>query len=114
MFIKAVISMIGLFVFFVSPAWCMDKDKVQQQHRQQEMLQDRERVQEHAEERSRLQQEQRIFGWQIMTPVERQVHRQNMLRLKTHKEREAYRKEHHERMLKRAEEMGVKLQEMPE
>lgn len=54
------------------------------------------------------------YGWQLMTEQERVEHRETMRSLKTHEEREAYRKAHHEKMQERAEERGVDLPEDPQ
>ena len=101
-----------LLVLFSSEVWSVDKERVHDTERQQEMLQ--ERLHDKEEDRRALQERERIFGWQLMSPAERMAYRQKMRTLKTHKEREAYRKEHHERMNKRAKEMGVKIEELPE
>jgi len=50
-----------------------------------------------------------IYGSQLMTEQERMEYREKMLRLKTAREREAYRLEHHKKMQIRAREKGVKL-----
>jgi len=76
------------------------------------MMQDKEQSCEREEELNQLRSEERGYGWQLMSPAERQTHRRKMRSLKTRKKRQAFRKKHHERMQKRAEEMGIELQEM--
>jgi len=66
---------------------------------QQDRLRDRDRDQ--------------VYGWQLMTPAERSAYRQKMRNLKTSREREALRKQHHEEMQKRAQERGMTLPDMP-
>ncbi len=58
--------------------------------------------------------QEEVYGWQLMTEQERVEHRETMRSLKTQEEREAYRKAHHEKMQKRAEERGVTLPENPQ
>ena len=111
---KFLTSMLGLLLIATPGTGSAEKDPSPESKRQHEIRQDRERFSERYEEHNRLQEEERIFGWQLMSPAERQAHRQKMLSLRTSKERQAYRKQHHERMKKRAEEMGVELQEMRE
>ncbi|MDT8375180.1 MAG: hypothetical protein RQ867_00420 [Mariprofundaceae bacterium] len=52
------------------------------------------------------------YGRELMTEQERAEHRQKMRSLEG-EEREAYRKEQHERMEKRAEERGTKIPDEP-
>lgn len=59
------------------------------------------------------QEQEQMFGSQLMTPEERIEHRDKMRSLKTQEEREAFRLEHHEKMLERAKERGVTLPETP-
>lgn len=53
------------------------------------------------------------FGKDIMTPEEREAHRAKMRSFDTEDEREAYRKQHHQRMQERAAERGVALPDEP-
>ncbi|HSP01468.1 MAG TPA: hypothetical protein VLN90_08415, partial [Thioalkalivibrio sp.] len=57
-------------------------------------------------------QEDEVFGRQLMTQQEIQEHQRQMRNLQGG-EREAYRQEHHERMLERAREHGVDLPDEP-
>lgn len=111
MSIKRVMCILGLLFVAGPNAWSGEKDRNQTSERQHEMLQERGRSSERYENQNRLHERERIYGWQLMSPAERLAHRQHMQSLKTLKERQAYRKQHHERMKKRAEEMGVELQE---
>ncbi len=54
-----------------------------------------------------------IYGWQLMTPEERNEYRQRMSTAKTAQEREQIRAEHHAEMQKRAEASGVTLPDAP-
>ncbi len=66
-----------------------------------------------AQERAQTRQQERVYGWQLMTPEERAEHRTKMRSLKTPEEREAFRREHHEKMKERAKEKGVVLPDEP-
>ncbi len=50
-----------------------------------------------------------IYGWQLMTPQERQAYQEKMKALKTEEERKAFLRQHREAMHKRAEARGVTL-----
>lgn len=54
-----------------------------------------------------------MYGWQLMTPQEREQHRIKMQSMETKEERKAYRYEHHEKMEKRAKEQGATLPDEP-
>ncbi len=54
-----------------------------------------------------------IFGQELMTNEELAQHREDIMKLKTNKEREAYRQKHHALMKKRAEERGVTIADVP-
>ena len=56
---------------------------------------------------------ERVYGWELMTDEEFSEHREKMRSLETREERQAYRKEHHEKMLERAKEKGVELPDCP-
>lgn len=62
---------------------------------------------------AQVQEQQRIFGSQLMTAEERNEYRAKMRAAKTLEEREQIRREHHDRMLARAREMGVSLPDEP-
>lgn len=54
-----------------------------------------------------------VFGWQLMTASERAEFHERMRSLNTWQERQAFREEHHQRMLERARERGVSLPDEP-
>ncbi|HET6804995.1 MAG TPA: hypothetical protein VFH59_06060 [Frateuria sp.] len=54
-----------------------------------------------------------MYGWQLMTPAERTTYREKMRTLKTRREREALRTQHHQEMQQRARDRGVQLPDMP-
>jgi len=54
-----------------------------------------------------------VYGWQLMTPAERDQYRQQMRQMHTRQERERFRAEHHRQMQERARERGITLPEEP-
>ena len=54
-----------------------------------------------------------IYGYQMMTPQERNEYRQRMRAAKTQQERERIRAEHHEQMKQRAQARGITLPDGP-
>ena len=54
-----------------------------------------------------------IYGSQLMTPAERTEYQSKMRALKTDKERDAFRLDHHDKMKVRAAEKGVTLPNSP-
>lgn len=54
-----------------------------------------------------------IYGSQLMTPAERTEYQTKMRALKTDKERDAFRLDHHDKMKVRAAEKGVTLPNTP-
>ena len=54
-----------------------------------------------------------IYGSQLMTPAERTEYQTKMRALKTDKERDAFRLDHHDKMKVRAAEKGVTLPKSP-
>lgn len=56
---------------------------------------------------------EKVFGHQLMTAEELQEHRQTLRGMESEAARDAYRKEHHERMRERAREQGVELPDKP-
>jgi len=100
MFLTALGCAIGFFA-----AICVAEDRGQ--------VQDRERQQVQTSDQERLQ-DQDMYGWQLMTPQEREEHRKKMRSLKTYEERETYRLEHHMEMQERAREQGIILPGMPQ
>lgn len=86
-------------------------DQIQDQTRDQLKDQTQDQLQDQTRDRTRLQDQ--IYGSQLMTAQEREQYRAQMLNLKSEKEREAYRLEHHKRMQQRAKERGVTLPDEP-
>jgi hypothetical protein len=72
--------------------------------------QDRDRTQDQTRDQIR---DRDIYGSQLMTQQERNEYRQRMQQAKTAEARERIRAEHHERMVARAKERGVKLPDQP-
>ena len=69
-----------------------------------------------AQNQSRAQEQMRdrdIYGYQMMTPQERNEYRNRMRTATTAEERERIRAEHHAQMVERAKARGLKLPEEP-
>ena len=60
------------------------------------------------------QAQAQIYGSQLMTDAERAEYHSKMRTLKTNKERDAFRLDHHENMKARAAEKGVTLPDKPQ
>ena len=56
---------------------------------------------------------QNVYGWQLMTPGERESYMAQMRNAKTQQERDQIRNAHHYEMQQRAKEQGVSLPDMP-
>ncbi|MBX3686679.1 MAG: hypothetical protein KF909_11125 [Rhodocyclaceae bacterium] len=85
---------------FLSPvAWA--DEKAQSAERETSRNEQREEVRE------------QVYGYQLMTPAERDAYRERMRAARTVEEREQLRLEHHARMQARAKEQGVDLPDMP-
>lgn len=54
-----------------------------------------------------------VYGWQLMTPAEREQYRQRMRQMSSPEARERFRAEHHRQMQERARERGVTLPDEP-
>ena len=67
-----------------------------------------------AQAQDQVQAQVQIYGSQLMTTAERTQYQSKMRTLKTDKERDAFRLDHHETMKVRAAEKGVTLPEMPQ
>ncbi len=76
----------------------------------QDPAQTREQTQSREQERI---QDRDIYGWQLMTPQERDEYRARMRAAKSLEEREQIRNEHHKRMQERAKERGMRLLDEP-
>ena len=70
-------------------------------------------AQEQARSKDTLQQQEDVYGWQMMSEQERHEHQQQMREMKTEPEREAFRKQHHEKMQERARQQGLTLPDSP-
>jgi hypothetical protein len=60
-----------------------------------------------------VQTQVQIYGSQLMTPAERTEYQSKMRALKTDKERDAFRLDHHDKMKVRAAKKGVSLPNSP-
>lgn len=71
--------------------------------------------QEQTKQKSQTQTkaQERIYGSQLMTEKEQNEYRERIRNAKTEQEREKIRAEHHEQMVERAKERGVKLPDEP-
>lgn len=58
--------------------------------------------------------EDQVYGWQLMSEQERLEHRTKIQNMKTEKERNQYRLEHHKKMEQRAKEQGKTMPDMPQ
>ena len=67
-----------------------------------------------AQAQDQVQAQVQIYGSQLMTTAEGTQYQSKMRTLKTDKERDAFRLDHHETMKVRAAEKGVTLPEMPQ
>jgi uncharacterized protein HemX len=67
-----------------------------------------------AQAQDQVQAQVQIYGSQLMTSAERTEYQSKMRTLKTDKERDAFRLDHHETMKVRAAEKGVTLPETPQ
>ena len=70
-------------------------------------------VQRDTMRQNRVTNRSQVYGWQLMTPTERDAYRTQMRSMKTSQERETLRLQHHEQMQKRAAERGVTLPDVP-
>ena len=66
-----------------------------------------------AQDQAQTQTQVQIYGSQLMTAAERTEYQSKMRALKTDKERDAFRLDHHEKMTVRAAEKGVTLPNSP-
>jgi hypothetical protein len=64
-------------------------------------------------QQTQIQDRERVYGSELMTPQERNEYRNHMRALKTEREREAFRQEHHNLMQERARAQGKTLPDMP-
>lgn len=66
-----------------------------------------------AQDQVQVQAQVQIYGSQLMTAVERSEYQSKMRSMKTDKERDSFRLDHHEKMKVRATEKGVTLPNEP-
>jgi len=66
-----------------------------------------------AQDQAQTQTQVQIYGSQLMTPAERTEYQSKMRALKTDKERDAFRLDHHDKMTVRAAEKGITLPNSP-
>ena len=89
---KIIVTMLaGAVVISANPLWAATQDQTKQKIQTQ------------------TKEQERIFGSQLMTEKERNEYRERMRNTKTEQERDKIRAEHHDRMLVRAKEQGVKI-----
>ncbi len=79
----------------------------------QDQLQTRDQTPDRDRDQLQTQDRDQIYGSQLMTPGERAQYHTRMRNLKTERERERYRLEHHRQMQERARERGVTLSDQP-
>ena len=93
---KIVMAMLaGALAVSTNPLWAAAQDRT------------RDKIQ------AQTKDQERIYGSELMTEKERNEYRQRMRSAKTEQEREKIRTEHHNRMLARAKERGVKIPDEP-
>lgn len=59
-----------------------------------------------------MQDGNKVYGWQLMSPAERQEYQKKMRSFKSKEERQEFLEDHREKMQERADEMGVTLPKM--
>lgn len=78
------------------------------------LAQDQTRTQTTTQEQMQEQmRDQQMYGYQLMTPEERDAYRERMRNAATAEEQERIRAEHHEQMTQRAQQRGVTLPDEP-
>ena len=92
-------AILALAALSMTTAWA--DEKAQSMERETNRVEQREEVRE------------QVYGYQLMTPAERDAYRQRMRAARTVEEREQIRQEHHAAMQVRAREQGVSLPDMP-
>lgn len=92
------------FCLAAAPYTVLAADQVRDQDQTRDQLQSQDRLKE---------QDKTIYGSELMTEQERNLHREQMRNAKTEQERKQIQNEHHQLMQKRAKERGVTLPETP-
>jgi len=110
----ALAATVSLLAAGLSPI-ALAQDQTRYQTRDQLKDQTGDKTQDKTQDRTRDQDrlQDPIYGSQLMTQQERTEYQNRMRALKTEKEREAYRLEHHQKMQERARIKGVTLPETP-
>jgi len=67
----------------------------------------------HDAQKTQTQAQERVYGYELMTPQERNEYQARMRATRTEQEREAFRLEHHMKMQERAKAQGKTLPDMP-
>jgi len=62
---------------------------------------------------TQTQQQERAYGWELISPEERSAYQTNMRNMKTEHERQRLREEHHKKMQEGAKALGKTLPEEP-
>ncbi len=86
-------------------------DKDQDRDRTQDQTKDK--TQDKTRDKLQTRTNDRIYGYNLMTEEERLEYRNRVRTLKTAKEREQFRLEHHKKMQERAKEKGITLPDEP-
>lgn len=73
----------------------------------------KERVQTQTTQQTQTQAQERVYGYELMTPGERSEYQNRMRAATTQQEREKIRLEHHRNMQERAKAQGKTLPDMP-
>ena len=74
---------------------------------------DQTQKQDQSKQTVQTQNQKMIYGYDLMSPKERNEHREKMMSMRTEQERTAYREEHHKLMQQRAREKGVEIPDAP-
>jgi hypothetical protein len=78
-----------------------------------DMMRDRDMDRDRDQAGGRMDDGSTMYGWQLMTPAERDAYRAKMRTMQTERDREALRTQHHQEMQQRARDRGVQLPDMP-
>lgn len=78
-----------------------------------DQVRDRVQTQTTQQTQTQAQERERIYGYELMTPQERNDYQARMRAAKTQQEREQIRLEHHKQMQERAQAQGKRLPDLP-
>jgi len=101
--LRLTLAVSGMTMALAGQGWAADQVKDRVHAETQTQIQSQLQVQD----------QEGVYGSQLMTEQERNEYRNQMRALKTEQEREAFRKEHHEKMKARAKAQGVALPDEP-